>query len=1150
VFGSLNNILFRVRNHLNRIKTTFYKHIILYVPLHIDPQMKFKFYFIVTLVMIFLSGGSRLFSQNIIFNTVSPPKGASWGIIVGITQDPKGYLWIASAFNGVFKYDGYQVTQYQKDTLSQNSINSNRVECIYADRQGIIWIGTFMGLDRFDPAANRFTHFYHSINDTGSISDNEISCILEDHEGKLWIGTGDGLNLLNKQTGKFIRYKYDPLDSSSMTNGTVRIIYEDRRGEIWVGCGDPSDNNCKSDCGGLNRFNRLSGKFTRFRHNPSDPHSLADSRVRAVLEDSRGNFWIGTAGKDGLYFMDRNKGTFERQVYDPANPWKLSRPPIKKHPFQDDFITFIREDKIGGIWIGSLVAGLTRYDPKTQKVSRYHADKKKEGFSDTTSWWSYTTQDGILWISSWEGNLFKVDPYHNNFHHVDLDKYVLSMQEDNAGVLWLGTNRGLIRFDPSTGLTQQFLYDGKRDNYIRTLIIDRTGKLWLKDNQGVCSFNRQLLTHKRYQNDPNDNHTISRYVGAPFLEDDKGYLWLATDSGLDRMDLQTEVFTHFSKSFPFKRWDVSCLEKDNNGDFWVGVWGGGLYRLNPQLGKYSQYLPNANVACILTDQEGILWAGTDAALYMSRDHAHFSRFLPGETELPINGVASLLEDDQKNLWINTQRGIVRLNPRRNKMNIYDAGYGINIPDFNWLYSKPFPSVKGRNGKIYFGDESGIYIMSREELKSNPNNPQINISKFSLQTQKSKSSTGTQDSELPIKNSQVVLSYNQNAFSINFVGIHFSSPSDNRHFFILENYDQDWRASGSEHSAYYYNVPPGHYIFRVKASNSDGVWAEKSISIIINPPWWRTWWAYCIYGLLFIALAFSFHRYQQNRIIMAEREKTRVRELAQAKEIEKAYGELKSTQAQLIQSEKMASLGELTAGIAHEIQNPLNFINNFSDVNKELIEELEQEIDHGNKENLRSIAMDVKSNEEKIAHHGKRADAIVKGMLQHSRTSAGQKESTDINALTGEYLRISYHGLRARDKSFNAAMQTDFDPAMGRINIIPQDIGRVLLNLFNNAFYAVNEKKKKQPEEYEPGIVVNTKKTGEKILISVRDNGEGISQRIIDKIFQPFFTTKPTGQGTGLGLSLSYDIIKAHGGEIKVETREGEFTEFTIQIPAV
>ena len=269
---------------------------------------------------------------------------------------------------------------------------------------------------------------------------------------------------------------------------------------------------------------------------------------------------------------------------------------------------------------------------------------------------------------------------------------------------------------------------------------------------------------------------------------------------------------------------------------------------------------------------------------------------------------------------------------------------------------------------------------------------------------------------------------------------------------------------------------------------------------------------------------------------------------QTLDLRKSLQNLKSAQAQLIQSEKMASLGELTAGIAHEIQNPLNFVNNFSEVNTELIGELQQEVDKGNYEDVKAIANDIKENEEKINHHGKRAGDIVKGMLQHSRSSTGVREPTNINALADEYLRLSYHGLRAKDKNFNAEMITDFDESIGKINIIPQDIGRVLLNLYNNAFYAVNEEKRKNFISYEPTVTVTTRKVENHVLITVSDNGNGIPQKIVDKIFQPFFTTKPTGQGTGLGLSLSYDIVKAHGGELKVETNEGQGSIFIIQIP--
>jgi two-component system, NtrC family, sensor kinase len=319
--------------------------------------------------------------------------------------------------------------------------------------------------------------------------------------------------------------------------------------------------------------------------------------------------------------------------------------------------------------------------------------------------------------------------------------------------------------------------------------------------------------------------------------------------------------------------------------------------------------------------------------------------------------------------------------------------------------------------------------------------------------------------------------------------------------------------------------------------------------VINENKIRTW--FLLAGIAILLLLAIFF-YINNR----QKHKAKIK-------IEKAYNDLRLTQQQLIQSEKMASLGELTAGIAHEIQNPLNFVNNFSDVNKELIEELAEErhkVQGTRDEELENeLLNNIKGNEEKISHHGKRADAIVKGMLQHSRTGGGQKELTDINKLVDEYAKLAFHGMRAKDpqdsadKDFNAvpiaiAIRTDFDLSIGKINVTQQDIGRVILNLINNAFYAVKERQKGEGLGYKPTVTLKTRKVNNKIEISVRDNGSGIAHNIVDKIFQPFFTTKPTGQGTGLGLSLAYDIVKAHGGEIKVETTEGEKSEFVVQLP--
>ncbi|UCE95048.1 MAG: GHKL domain-containing protein [Flavobacteriaceae bacterium] len=304
------------------------------------------------------------------------------------------------------------------------------------------------------------------------------------------------------------------------------------------------------------------------------------------------------------------------------------------------------------------------------------------------------------------------------------------------------------------------------------------------------------------------------------------------------------------------------------------------------------------------------------------------------------------------------------------------------------------------------------------------------------------------------------------------------------------------------------------------------------------------WIISIAGALLTALLLSLILYRNNK----NRQKANRILQKQKERIQETLTELKATQSQLIQSEKMASLGELTAGIAHEIQNPLNFVNNFSEVNSELIEEMVEEIRKGNLEEVQAIAKDINENEQKIIFHGKRADSIVKGMLQHSRSSDGKKAPTDINALADEYLRLAYHGLRAKDKSFNVTMKTDLDKRIGEINIVSQDIGRAMLNLITNAFHAVDEKKKSGVENYEPTITLSTKKENDTVKLKVTDNANGIPEDVIDKIFQPFFTTKPSGKGTGLGLSLSYDIIKAHGGELTVKSNREQGTEFTILLP--
>ena len=996
---------------------------------------------------------------------------------------------------------------------------------------------------------------------------------MQDHEGFLWIGTEHGgLNRMDTKTGKFTHYRHNENDPASLSYDMVRAIYEDKAGALWIGTGSPFlDKNANpGKKGGLNRFNKNTGGFTRYLHDENNVHSLIDDRVRAIFEDSYGNFWVGTAG-DGLHTMDRTNGTFERHTYDPANPGKLSRPPLKKmYSWGEDHITFITEDSRRAIWIGTFENGITRYDPSSKKITHYTAQKDSVGnFSDSTAWWVFKSRDGVMWMSTWGNSfLYRFDPSHQNILHTELDRKgaVYSFLEEPGNIQYFGTDSGLLRIDKKNNKTELFVPDAKKTgsntNMIFSLYKDRQNRIWAAtvSGGGLRLFNPDKKNFTTYKHDPANSSSLVFDAVFSLYEDEQSNLWVGTVNGLDRMNIEKGTFTHY-KVFPEDtiidggKNFVICMLEDSKHNLWIGnVNEGGLHILDRKTGQFKNYLNRHDIVCICEDSYGKVWAGAGDGLYSYNNAVDsFSLFTDPSTGNSFS-TFGMVEDNDKNLWITTTTGIYRINNNRNEVSKFSKEFGINPASLYGVL--PY---KANDGQLFFGNTNGYYSLYPDKISSNAKPPEIVFTDFRIADQPVKPGSGSALKEDLLQAKQIELSHDQNVFSFLFNIVHYSNQDANKAMYMLENYDKGWRPAGSERTAYYYNIQPGHYIFRIKAASSDGVWAEKTIDVIITPPWWRSWWAYCIYGLLLIAIIYSLHRIQKQKVINAERNRTRERELAQAKEIEKAYTELKATQAQLIQSEKMASLGELTAGIAHEIQNPLNFVNNFSEVNGELIKELKNEVIKGNMDEVSALANDIESNSEKINHHGKRADAIVKGMLQHSRSSNGVKEPTDINKLADEYLRLAYHGLRAKDKSFNATLKTDYDETIGNINIIPQDIGRVILNLINNAFYAVAEKKKsphplKGGLEYEPTVSISTKLLntplgdGGKVETRVGDNGNGIPKKVLDKIFQPFFTTKPTGQGTGLGLSLAYDIVKAHGGELKVETKEGEGSEFIIQLP--
>ncbi|HSO89282.1 MAG TPA: two-component regulator propeller domain-containing protein, partial [Draconibacterium sp.] len=1018
---------------------------------------------LIALVLLNVNMYFPVYGQEISFNTVPIPESGDFGFITGITQDVKGSMWFATKL-GLHKYNGTQLTSYQYNTQNPNSIMTNTLESISADANGDIWIGSLgAGLDRYNPDTGIFTHFKHDPENPSTISNDTITSILRDKQGNLWIGTHRGLDKFDSKTNSFSHFRHHENDSSSLSFRQVRAIYEDRQGTLWIGTGSPyADNGGSPTDGGLNRFKKETGTFTRYLHDPTNDNSLISNKVSAIFEDNQGVLWVGTA-KNGLHKMNREQGTFERLVYDPAHPEKMSGPAATKETPEYEHITFITQDAAENYWVGTVGAGIFYFNLKEKKMVQFkRIESATTGFRENGAWSAFNSRDGILWIGGIShGNIYRINPIKLEIPFITTPGGVNTWYEAKNGELWAGGDFGLIITDKDHQQRKPLIPDfdpaNNQDKRVNDIKEDRLGNIWVSRPTELNLWDTKTDSFIQYKHDSLNNKTLSHNHVITIFEDRNSNLWLGTVNGLNLMNREKGIFSRYymldDDTITIGNNVVAALYEDKTSNLWVGLWNArGIFLFNSETKKSKSYLKGTTILCIIEDKSGVLWAGGPNGLFRyNRTEDEFLHYSDPGLISGIQNVSSIVEDNRQNLWVSSTIGLIKINQQRNQSNRFGKSYGVNTS--NWYWHEGF---KTRNGELCFGTATGYYRVNPDEIEKNLKPPEIGFTGFRLADKAVISGDNGPLKEGLTNTKEIRLSHDQNVFSFEFAIIDYADPEQNRLIYYLENYDKTWIQSNSERKAYYFNIPPGKYKFHIKGANSYGAWAEKSMDIIILPPWWKTWWAYCIYGLLFIAAAFGLDRFMRQRILRAEREKNRERELKQAKEIEKAYSELKTTQSQLIQSEKMASLGELTAGIAHEIQNPLNFVNNFSEVSAELVAEMKTEIEKGNTEDAKEIANDLTQNLEKINYHGKRAAEIVKGMLQHSRTSSGQKELTDLNALADEYLRLAYHGLRAKDKSFNSKMETDFDPALPKIEVIPQDIGRVILNLITNAFYAVNE----------------------------------------------------------------------------------------------
>ena len=828
-------------------------------------------------------------TQQLKFNLVSGSNGISLGRINGITRDTHGVMWFSDQDQQcIFRYDGTLMTKYAYDSKNSdksNSLGGRYPECIFADSSGIIWIGFWgTGLDRLDPVTNTFTHFRHKTDDPASLANDTVSALLVDHLGNLWVGNNDGLDLLNRKINGFKHYKSIEHDSTTLSYNVVRVVYEDHAGTLWIGTGFPwTEPEYK---GGLNKFDRQTGKFTRYLNDPENPHSLINNKVRSIFEDSRGVFWVGTAG-DGLHTMDRKSGSFIRHTYNPAKPDQLSRPPLIKNV--SDHITFISEDALGYIWIGTFGNGVNRYDTATKKITYFGGNGGKSAFKDINCWWINSSKDGLLWMSTQEPNLYRIDLLTNNIKRYETQLgRVYSFLEEKPGVIWLGTENGLVREDVKTGTLRRFLNDpqnpnGLSSNAVTSISKDERGDLWLGTRGGgINHFNPGTGTFNHFRNDPKKKESLSADIAEIVYQDSHSDVWIATENGLDLMDRKNGKFIKYqnnqndtnsiSSSF------VTAVLREDSNVLWAGTYYFGVNKMNVKTGKFKHYLPNSFVTSIYKDNAGIIWVGAENGLYRyDKKSDDFLSFDERETGFGIHHVTSIVGDDNDNLWVSSSSGIYRIGEKRDQIIIYNEKNAVEgfTAQKNWRAS----SYKGQDGKIYFGSSAGYYAFYPDKLKNIAHTPEMDLVNFWVNGRQV-AAVSQRPFIKPVSTVQEVhLKHDQNVFSVGFAAIDFGDPAERKFYYKLENYDENWRPAESGEKAYYYYVPPGKYIFRVKAVNiTNGSSAEKLTGLIIFPPWWQTWWAYSLFAFCLITGIVLILMAQKKRLIEKERRLGKEREL--------------------------------------------------------------------------------------------------------------------------------------------------------------------------------------------------------------------------------------------------------------------------------
>jgi signal transduction histidine kinase/ligand-binding sensor domain-containing protein/CheY-like chemotaxis protein len=1056
--------------------------------------------------------------QDIRFTHVLPDGAAFQSGIVSIAQDTYGFLWLAS--HGLYRHDGYGAKLYRHVAANPASLGDDAVSVLLRDRTGILWVGTtFGGLDRLDPGQDSFTHYRHQPGDDRSLGDDHIVCLFQDRAGMLWIGSNGGLDRLDPASGTFIHYRHNPGDASSLSTDHIGSLFEDRAGNLWVGT-----------TSGLNKLDRSTGRFSHFLPDPVDPASVGHNHVSSILEDHSGVLWVGIGS--WLSSFDVKTGKFTHYSFHSEEPGSQAVTGV----------TSIYEDRDGVLWLGTVESGLLKFDRERKRFIRYMRDPgNPHSLASNRIPTVFEDAEGVMWVGTGTGlsRFLRNQPFVNYQHEAGNpkslpDNPVQSVMADSKGFLWIAGMDKLSRLDQGTGQVAVYRHNLK-DPYsapastIWGMGEDRSGTLWFGAyGGGLNRFNRDTGRFFAYRHDQKRRDSLSSDLVLSLLADHRGTLWVGTQGGgLNRFDQATGHFTTWRNDpqdpHSLSHDNVIAICEDRAGYLWLGTLDG-LSRFDQQTGQFVVYrhisqdshsLSHNKVNAIREDKNGVLWIGTDDGLSrMDRDRASFTTFTEKDG-LPDNRIGAILEDGQGFLWVATTNGLSRFNPGTGVFRNYSESDGLpsNLIDSG--------SFQTQSGELIFGTSNGVTTFYPDRLSTNPYVPPVELTGFNLFNRPVQVGPESPLHKPIWATHSLTLTHDQSIFTLEFAGLSYEAPEKNQYRYRLQGLEPEWNEVDSRRRlATYTSLPVGKYVFRVQASNNDGVWNEAgtALAITVLPAWWATWWFNSIATVSVSGIVFAAYwsRLKSLRLAGAKLEAQvaeRTGEFLIAKDAAEAANRAKTT---------------FLSNMSHELRTPLNGVLGFSHL-------------------LREEAVSDKQREylDIINQSGERLLNLIDEVLDVAKIEAGhvvlEIAPCDLTSLVREVVNLMRVRAEAKSLALLVAQSALF-PRYVRADALK--LRQVLINLLGNAI--------KYTERGSVTLRLDARpadNSGHLLMFFVEDTGIGIAEQEREHIFEAFVQIgKQTAQrGTGLGLTITRQFVALMGGSIDVESTLGEGSRFGVKV---